>query len=242
MDKRHILDEIKRLSHAHGDKPPGSMVFERKTGIKKSDWYPHLWLRWGDALMEAGYAPNKFQTAINDEVVIQKYIGLIKELQRLPVGGEIRRKSKTDQSFPSHSVFDRLGGKKKLLEAVVRYCKEHPSHDHESIITLCVENLEHKTEENQSTQSKVVTGYVYLMKSGRYYKIGRTNSVGRREREFAIQIPVPPKTIHHFETDDPSGVEAYWHKRFSDKRRDTSEWFDLSSEDVRAFKRWKSIV
>jgi hypothetical protein len=88
---------------------------------------------------------------------------------------------------------------------------------------------------------KVGTGFVYLMKSGRHYKIGRTNSVGRREWELGIKIPVPPKTIHAIETDDPVGVEAYWHKRFDEKRGE-GEWLKLSPDEIKAFKRWKRIV
>lgn len=240
--KHHILSEIKRIAGENGDKAPGSMVFERETGIRKPDWYPNIWLRWGDALVEAGYAPNKFQTAMRDEVLIQSYIGLVRELQRLPVAGEIRRKSQNDKSFPSHNVFNRFGGKEKLLEAVTRYCQQHP--DHEDIITLCAEHKrvsKREPEKDTKNKSRVASGFVYLMQSGKHYKIGRTNSVGRREREFAIQIPVPPKTIHSIETDDPVGVEAYWHNRFKD-RRGEGEWFDLSPEDVKAFKRWKRIV
>ncbi len=240
--KRHILDEIKRLAIALGGKAPGSMVFERETGIKKHDWYPDLWLRWGDAVVEAGCVPNKLQTAISDEVLIQSYVSLIRELKRLPVDGEVRRKSKTDKSFPGRTILSHFGGKEKLLEAVVHYCREHT--DHEDIVALYAEHKptsKREAEVGQEGKSKITTGYVYLMQSGRHYKIGRTNSIGRRGQELKIQIPIPPKTIHSIETDDPVGVEAYWHKRFEDKRGE-GEWFDLSPEDVRAFKRWKRIV
>ena len=91
------------------------------------------------------------------------------------------------------------------------------------------------------SEPKVASGFVYLMKSGRHYKIGRTSSVGRRGSELAIKIPVPPKTIHIIETDDPVGVESYWHRRFADKRGE-GEWFELTAEDVKGFKRWKRIV
>ena len=76
------------------------------------------------------------------------------------------------------------------------------------------------------------------MKSGRYYKIGRSNAVGRREYELAIQLPEKVTTVHTIKTDDPVGIEAYWHKRFQDKRK-RGEWFELSTEDVQAFKRRK---
>ena len=49
-------------------------------------------------------------------------------------------------------------------------------------------------------------GFVYLMKSGPHYKIGRTNSLERRNWKLGIKIPVPPRTIHYVETDDPVGV------------------------------------
>jgi len=90
-------------------------------------------------------------------------------------------------------------------------------------------------------ETKVPTGFVYLMKSGPHYKIRRTNSVGRRGSELAIKIPVPPTTLQSSETDHPVGVEACWHKRFAHKRRE-GDWFALSLDDVRAFKRWKRIT
>lgn len=79
-------------------------------------------------------------------------------------------------------------------------------------------------------------GFVYLIKSGRFHKIGKTNSVGRREYELALQLPEPATAVHSIRTDDPSGIEAYWHKRFDAKRKN-GEWFELETADVAAFKR-----
>lgn len=197
---------------------------------------------WGEAVAEAGYAPNQLKGRIEDDVVIQKYIDLVRELHRFPVLGEIRRKAKIDKSFPSHTRFDRFGGKEKLIDAVVSYCRGNPGFS--DILTLFDErrdSLPTLSQTRQSRELKVATGFVYLMKSGRHYKIGRTNSMGRRGSELAIKIPVPPKTIHSIETDDAVGVEAYWHKRFANKRGE-GEWFELTPDDVRAFKRWKRIV
>ena len=75
---------------------------------------------------------------------------------------------------------------------------------------------------------------------GSRYKIGRTNAFGRRRRELSIQLPFDTRKVHVIETDDPPGVEAYWHQRFSAKRIN-SEWFELDGNDVAAFKRWKRL-
>lgn len=238
MDRSEILEAIKHLARENGGKPPGSAVVQSQTGMRKADWYPHLWLRWGDALIEAGYSPNQLQVAKSDEMLIQSHITLTKELHHLPVEGELRRKAREDRAFPSHTVFSRFGGKEKLLDAVFHYCQAHASH--EDVLVL-LGNRGAPTIRTPNRREKIATGFVYLMKSGRHHKIGRTVSVGSRERQLAIKIPIPPTTIHAIETDDPSGVEAYWHRRFAEKRGE-GEWFDLSPDDVEAFKRWKRIV
>ena len=242
INKANIIREINRIANANGGKAPGRQHFERETGIKESDWYPRIWLRWVEALAEAGYAPNEFGGRIEDEVVIQKYIDLVRELLRFPVIGEIRRKTRDDESFPSARTFDRFGGKEKLIGAVVDYCRSNSGFD--DILALYDQHKSSSPavrEIGRAPEAKVATGFVYLMKSGRHYKIGRTSSIGRRASELSIKIPVPPKTIHTIETDDPVGVESYWHRRFADKRGE-GEWFGLTVDDVKAFKRWKRIV
>src|SRR5438309_3977676 len=92
------------------------------------------------------------------------------------------------------------------------------------------------TTDDEPSDKQVKIGLVYLIRSGRFYKIGKTNAAGRRERELAIQLPEKTATVHVIKTDDPSGIEAYWHTRFAAKRKH-GEWFALTSDDVRAFKR-----
>lgn len=166
IDKHHILREVKRLAIANDGKAPGRLVFERETGIKESDWYPHIWLRWGEAQTEAGYSPSQLQTRISDEVLIQKYISLVRELGKFPVVGELLRKAKSDRSFPSGKVFGRFGGKEKLIEAVIGHCRDNPAF--EDILALSVElkrPLDREAGAERQDGPKVVTGLVYLMRT-----------------------------------------------------------------------------
>lgn len=241
MEKQHILEEIKRTAGANGGKALGKMNFLRATGIKDTDWRGKHWARWGDAVREAGFEPNEKTTAFDEILLIEKVICLIRELGRFPVESELRLKSRADPSFPcSTTIAVRLGSKRQQVATIQKYCDARPGY--EDVLTHCIEaTRERPTESNtgeEDGESEGNPGFVYLMKSGRHYKIGRSNAAGRREYELAIQLPERAVTVHVIRTDDPVGIEEYWHKRFGEKRKN-GEWFDLSSTDVSAFKRRK---
>ncbi|HZM86482.1 MAG TPA: GIY-YIG nuclease family protein [Blastocatellia bacterium] len=245
MNKCHIIEEIKRTAVANGGKPLGHRKFSTETGIQYADWYGKHWARWSDALREAGFGSNAMQAAYDESLVFDKTIELIRKLGRFPAISDLLMARRRDSEFPSEKTFRRFGSKEQLAARIAEYCREKPGHD--DVVGWCAERVSARpkmSEEDAEVpdrEEKIATGFVYLMKSGRHYKIGRTVSVGSRERQLALKIPVPPTTVHTIETDDPSGVEAYWHRRFAEKRGE-GEWFDLSPNDIKAFKRWKRIV
>lgn len=173
-------------------------------------------------------------------MLLSKLASFIRELGHFPVGGEIRLKARTDKDFPSHNVFLRFAKKKELLEKTIAWCTDQG--DFNDVIDICQQSLaQHgikKLQVESSPADDEIFGTVYLFKVGNYYKIGRSNSSGRREYELAIQLPEKLTKIHEISTDDPIGIEKYWHNRFADKRKN-GEWFELTPTDVKAFKRRK---
>ncbi len=219
--------------------PLGHKRFAQETGIRHADWWGKYWGRWGDAVREAGFSPNTLQDAFSDDILLEKLIAFIRELGRFPGNGDLRLKKRKDSTFPNDKVFDaHFGSRAQLRASVVGYCNSHSGYD--DIPPLCGpintdSDPESGPEEKSSTD---VVGFVYLIKHGKHHKIGKTNALGRREYELAIQLPEKLRTVHVIKTDDPDGIEEYWHKRFAPKRGN-GEWFELDPTDVQAFKRGK---
>jgi len=119
---------------------------------------------------------------------------------------------------------------------MVAFCESHPKHNEVAALWAMIVVAEQPQDTEEAGSAAPTVGYVYLLKHGsrREYKIGRTNNPLRREGELGIQLPEKLQPVHYIETDDPAGIETYWHTRFASKRKE-GEWFALTPEDVRAF-------
>jgi hypothetical protein len=236
MTREQILEEIRRTSKQHAGVPLGHRQFAKETGIRYYDWFGKYWARWGDALKEAGFAPNTLRDAFTDDSLIEKLIALTRDLGRFPGKGDLRLRKRSDPAFPNDKVFgNHFGSVAMIKKAVIEYCRLHPGLD--DVPELCGPTVSSNTTPTEGpVHPTEVVGFVYLMRHGKHYKIGKTNAMGRREYELAIQLPEKLRTVHSIKTDDPDGIEAYWHKRFAAKRGN-GEWFKLDAIDVQAFKR-----
>lgn len=230
--KESIIKAYNDLVREKGGSPVGIDVFTRETGISSYYWHGGYWRSWSAFQADAGHTPNSPTQKIADEVVLQRFAELALERNEIPTQADLTLKKKEDPSFPDKRVFSRWGNRNVLLVKVAEYCagKERFLPVFELLNQSVSSGLDHRLD------SLKIKGFVYLLRSGKRFKIGRTNAVGRRLRELAIQLPEKPNTVHVIETDDPEGIEQYWHRRFAEKRQG-GEWFTLSEEDVRAFKK-----
>lgn len=231
--REYILDEIRRVAEKNG-RAPGRQVFEKETGIRMPEWYGVHWRAWGDALEEAGFKPNKKQGKLSSSEVLRKYAEAVRYFRRIPAEIDIRMFSRERADFPGHSTFtNHFGNKSGLVAALAKFVREN---DEFSDILELLPQPEKLVDDE--APAPVGEGFVYLLKSGDHFKVGRSDELERRVKQISVQLPESVTLEHAIRTDDPPGIEAYWHRRFAE-RRANGEWFKLTPADIRAFKRRK---
>jgi len=140
-------------------------------------------------------------------------------------------------------VYKRFGSRFRLAARVLDFCKDRAElTDVVGLIEQYASANKAKAQGEEPISDRATSyGFVYLVKGHPgEYKIGRTNLVDRRLSELGATASIQQSLVHEIKTDDPTGIEAYWHKRFQDKRM-RGEWFKLSAADVKTFRHWRKI-
>jgi len=244
MDRQHIIDQIRRT--AENGRAIEQTRFETETGVKQHQWRGKYWANWGDAIKEAGYEPNEWTAAHDESFVLESLLHLTRKLQKYPTKSEMDLERRSDFNFPGSKSIFRVGNKSELIGKLQEYCQSNEAFSDLAAIlsqTPANRSREEVTREAGSSTS----GYVYLIDAQNAYKIGCTRAPYRRTAEIAIQSANGAKLIHLIETDDPEGIESYWHKRFDQKRsnginKQSGEWFMLDKDDIKAFKRRRNLM
>lgn len=241
VGKDEVLSEIRRCAAENGGVPLGRERFFAETGIKETDWRGRYWVTWNEAVTEAGLEPNAMKSQkFDDDYILQRLALFTRKLGRFPTDPHLKLERRSDDTFPNTTTIRvRLGSKSEQLARVRAFVAANDDFaDVHEILSVQPDTNPAQPPDDPQVQAK---GVVYLIKSGRYHKIGRSNDLGRRSYEIALQLPEKARLVHQFETDDPAGIERYWHERFAD-RRQNGEWFALSAADVAAFKRRRRFM
>ncbi len=242
--KEQILVQYKRYKQR--GKPLTSRKFRELTGISQRD----LTRCFGPGAFSklqklAGDEPNRFgKDKVPLEEIMEQYGNLadsvLKKEGQLPSSAHWEHKGFTPTIAGlnvSHDI--------KWSEFPSKF-REYCQNNQELLtrFSSIIEYIESETKPRLDTGgvNDAQKGYVYLIQHGnrKEFKIGKTYNLIRREGEIRLELPDEVRPIHTIETDDPSGIEAYWHSRFKDKRL-RNEWFKLNTSDVKTFKRWKKI-
>lgn len=176
VTKEHVLAEIRRTAEANGGVALGRSRFEAETGIRESDWSGRYWARWSDALAEAGLPPNQLQGRIPDADVFVKLAEEVRRLGRLPTTAELKLRRRQDSAFPTARVFERLGAKAAWPARLASHFADLPEWaDVLAIVEPLVAEPEAAADDEPAGEPGQ-RGFVYLLKSGRFYKVGHTQA------------------------------------------------------------------
>lgn len=232
--RERVISEIKRLAAETG-RVPGIKAFELATGILRREWTGKIWARWGDAIKEAGFEPNSLTERYESDSVLEQVGLCCLELGRWPAPNDLRLHARNNPGFPSSGTVENHFPRRALLvESMREWCAQTGNERFSSIAGMLPPPAKGTIEpvENQNY------GHVYLLRAGDYFKIGQSSDLEKRVKSINVALPDKATLEHAISTDDPPGIEAYWHRRFSD-RRANGEWFKLSKADVLAFKKRK---
>ena len=232
--REQILNEIRKLAAENGGQTPGSTLFERETGIRDGVWRGVYWARWSDAVKEAGFEPNAKQGRYEESFFLTKFAEACRHFGKFPTQSELRMYKQKDAEFPGMlSIRRQFGSLTNVPERLVAWAKF--SGDSPDLVQMLGDR---PSEPRTSLPTSIKEGLVYLIRSGAHYKIGRSDEIERRVKEIRTALPDAATLVHTIRTDDPPGIEAYWHRRFAE-RRANGEWFKLTASDIAAFKRRK---
>lgn len=235
--RSHIVSEIKRIANANGGQPPGSSLFVTETAIGEHKWRGRYWANWGNALKEAGFEPNQWTKRLDSDSIVRKVARLTIDLGHVPSNSEMNILRRSDSEVPSPKTVGEHFKKAALLRELVALGERDP----EFAGLVAIVPTDTASRETKSLPPTDTVGWVYLFSYGtNRYKIGLAKSVERRFVTLDGHSPDAIEIVWKIRTDDPPGVEGYWHKRFADQRI-KNEYFLLSKQDVAAFKRWRQI-
>jgi hypothetical protein len=255
MDKNQLLNEVRRIAQENGGNPPGSRSFYVCTDTRESTWKGkswNEWNNWNDVLNEAGYERRTKTEKRPNSGILEQLALLTRKLGRFPVTLDMRREKRTNQHFPNDkTLLTSFGGRVETLNALRNYCSTDPCF---ADLLPVLETTELSGSFKPVNVPRVIkcddqlidVGYVYLIRSHDVCKIGCTRAPYRRAAEIANQSARGAELLHLISTDDPEGIERYWHIRFASQavaalNKASGEWFHLSTADIKLFKKRKSM-
>lgn len=229
--RARVLAEIGRIARENGGAPPGMLQFASKSGIRKSAWVGRIWPRWSDALKEAGFAPHPANPRLNDDDMLAAIAEAARAIGRIPAENDLVFQRAAGRRIPCHQTYlHHFGGKEGTLLRLKRWAEATPERADVAAMLAGVEE--------PPVPAMRCKGTVYLLRCGRWFKIGCSTMVRERVRVLQQGLPEAARLVHVIHTDDPHGIESYWHRRFA-KKRVRGEWFRLSRDDVAVFRQRK---
>jgi hypothetical protein len=244
ISRDEMIAFVQRSARANGNRPLGERAFFADTCLNRRDLWDVGVRSYGDLCELAGYSRNRLQTQLEPNRLLEALAVLTAEIERYPDHTDREIARRKNNAFPSYEAYRTAQSKNgPLANQLLEWCRTRPAHAAAHRIVKEYVSRQDTAPASAHRRGKVVTGYVYLMRygtRGRKYKIGKSEDPPRRHSQISGMVPQELSIVHVIETDDPIGIEKYWHQRFDEKLvTNKKEIFQLEPGDIAAFKRRK---
>jgi hypothetical protein len=184
--REHILSEVRRIAIETGN-VPGWTAFSRATGISENQWRGKFWARWGDVLKDAGYGPNEWTQKLETSQILLIIIDACRHYRKFPTNSELDLYRQINTTLPGLNTIRRhFGSQSGMIIALTKLVMEDEIF---ADIIPMLPNIPEVIAEKSSNPYKASEGFVYLIKSGDFYKIGRSDDIERRIKEIRTALP-----------------------------------------------------
>jgi len=93
----------------------------------------------------------------------------------------------------------------------------------------------------EKQKPKPVPGYIYVVRSGEYYKVGRTSNLEQRMKTFRTTLPAGTELVFTIKVSDTRSAETEIHTSLNESRIN-GEWFNLSESDIEYLMEYPGIT
>lgn len=240
MTTEEFLAVLREAVKRNGGRVPGASRFFKDRKLTVDDMWVAGFSNYGEACTAAGHAPNTLTVRLSDDQLFRPLALLTRELGRYPAKGSFEVQRKRDPAFPSWEAYKRREAQSPESTLPVELAAWCATQDDLMDVAEILAGHTVPPRPKQPTTKQVVKGWVYLMRygvGGQVYKVGISDNVPRRQAQLNTMSPHEVRKVHEIPTDDPAGIEKYWHTRFEERRvPGKPELFRLTTEDVAAFR------
>jgi hypothetical protein len=183
--REEIVELIKKMAASKGGNV-GMNAFIRESGVKDHELGLHG--TWNELKREAGLETRNFLEPRTELAsLLPPFARIVAQGGVWPTQDRLRRERTRDASFPSLKLYRAALRHPDFYNQLLAYCRgQDELADVIPIVLARQTSAEHNA---VSSSDASVAGYVYMMRSARAYKIGRTNSPSRRHREVRLELP-----------------------------------------------------
>lgn len=120
-------------------------------------------MRWGDALIEAGFQPNSWNSKSDPDSVLAGVIAACRHYGKLPAKAEFSMLRASDPSIPlPNTIRSHSGRRNDLIAALRKYADDNPSYA--DVLAMLPNTAPNRP--SPPSGAKSADGHVYLIKSG----------------------------------------------------------------------------